>query len=127
MDYVDIPSKLTSRKGENTAPVKNEAAIYNALTNIISTPKGSVPGHPEFGCGMDKYIFELMDPMIAASIEAEIKYALDRWEPRVTVREVDVIDDPDYNRILIKIKYFIKSDIQSNEYEYIYKQELVNV
>jgi len=120
MNYIDIPNKL-----KGSEPVKNDKAITNALKNIISTPKGTVPGHPEFGCGMDQYIFETIDPMVKESIKAEILYAVGRWEPRVKITEIEVIDDPDYNRILIKMKYNILSDVKSNEYEYIFKQDLV--
>jgi len=112
MNYLDIPSKLISNTGVSTKPVKNDAAIYNSLNNIISTPKGSMPGHPEFGCGIDKYIFELMDPMIEQSIKSEIAYAIDRWEPRIKIIEINVIDDTDYNRILIKLKYNIKTFVK---------------
>jgi len=119
MNYTDISSDLNSNKR-----AINESAIFNALNNIISTPKGSVPGHPEFGCGMDRYIFELMDPMVKEAIKGEIMYAINRWEERIKVTEIEINDDPDYNRIVIKIKYTIMNDVKSNEYDYIYKQEL---
>jgi len=120
MNYRDMPSTLNS-----DVPATKEEAIFNSLNNIISTPKGSVPGHPEFGCGIDKYIFELIDPMIKEAIKGEIMYAINRWEERIKVTEIEVVDDPDYNRVLIKIKYVIMNDIKGNEYDYIYKQELV--
>lgn len=123
MNYMDMPSKLTSRTGENAAPVKNDIAVNNSLNNIITTAKGSVPGHPEFGCGMSKYLFELIDPMIKESIKAEIEYAVQRWEPRVVIRNVEVKDDPDYNRLTVKLVYSIKNDIDSNQYEYIFSQQ----
>ena len=123
MNYIDMPSKLTSRVGTNAAPVKNEIAINNSLNNIITTAKGSVPGHPEFGSGMGKYLFELMDPMLKESIKAEIEYAVKRWEQRVTIKNIEVKDDPDYNRLTIKVIYMINTDIESNQYEYIFSHQ----
>lgn len=124
MNYVDMPNKLTSKTTENAEPSKNIEAINNSLKNIMSTPRGSVPGHPEFGCGINKYIFELLDPLVKESIKAEIEYAVKRWEQRVTIDEIEVRDDPDYNRIILKITYTVKTDIKSAQHEYIYSQQL---
>ncbi|MEA3485932.1 MAG: GPW/gp25 family protein [Candidatus Aerophobetes bacterium] len=114
MNYVDMASKL----GEYA---KNDIAVENSIQNILSTSIGSVPGHPEFGCGIDKYLFELIDPLISQMIEEEIRYAIDRWEPRVEILKVIVIEDTDYNRIVIKISYIIKRDVENIEREFIYK------
>jgi len=126
MNYVDMPRKLVSKKGDNAAPVTQETAVNNSIRNIITTPKGSVPGHPEFGSGMHNYIFELIDPLVKESIKAEIEYAIKRWEQRVIIKLVDVVDDPDYNRITIKIVYNIKTDVESTQYEYIFSQQSSN-
>lgn len=120
MNYNDLPAKFSI----NMVPVRNADAVLNSLTNIIATPIGSVPGHPEFGCGMDKYLFELIDPLIAQLIEEEIRYAVLRWEPRVKIIKIDVTDDPDYNRILINIYFSIKSDPENLERKYIYKVDV---
>ena len=107
-----------------TKPVTGAEAVNNSLQNVIGTAKGTVPGHPEFGCGVDKYIFELIDPFIEEMIKAEIEYAVERWERRCIIQEVKVVSDTDYNRLLIRIIYKIKTDLQSNQHEYIYKQDL---
>jgi len=114
MNYTDLAGKI------GAAPVKNEEAVENSLHNILSTPIGSVPGHPEFGCGIDKYLFELIDPLVSQMIEEEIRYAIKRWEPRVKIRKVIVIEDPDYNRLIIKIAYSIIKDKENAEREFVF-------
>ena len=126
MNYVDMPSKLISRNGDNAAPVTQEKAINNSIHNIITTPKGSVPGNPEFGSGMHKYIFEPMDPLVKESIKAEIEYAIKRWEQRVIIKLIDIVDDPDYNRVTIKMIYNVKTDVKSTQHEYIFSQQSSN-
>jgi len=123
MKYVDMPSKFSKLGGEEEPLAENENAVNNALMNILTTVKGSVPGHPEFGCGVAKYLFEILDPMIEAMIEAEIKYAVDRWEPRVEIKRVDVKSDPDYNRVIIKLVYELIGDVKGNEHEFIFTQK----
>lgn len=117
MNYIDLNNDLNKTPSET----KNETAVMNSLNNIISTKKGSVPGHPEFGSDLDKYLFELINPLTVELIREEIKYAIDRWEPRVTVLNIDVIEDADYNRLLIKVYFVIKSDVNNTELTYIYK------
>lgn len=120
MNFVDMPDKLTKSNEDNELFVTGEKAIGNAIKNILETSPGSVPGHPEFGCKVDNYLFELIDPLISKMIEEEIKYAMKRWEPRVTITKVLVNDDPDYNRLIIKIGYIIIRDPTNTEREYIF-------
>ena len=116
MEYIDIPDNI---KKEN---VKTwEGAVNNSIRNIIATPVGSMPGHPEFGSGVSKYLFELLDPLTEELIKSEIEYAMDRWERRIKIITIDIISDMDYNRILIKMYYVIKNDPDRTEREFIYK------
>jgi len=117
MKNTDIPSRLN---GTNSSGYE---AINFSLQNVLATPIGSVPGHPEFGCGIDKYLFEMIDPLVTQLIEEDIRYAVGRWEPRVEIINVEVIEDPDYNRILIKLTYTIKKDVENMEREFIYKSQ----
>jgi len=117
MKNTDIPSRL------NDINSNGYDAINLSLQNVLATPIGSVPGHPEFGCGIDKYLFEMIDPLVTQLIEEDIRYAVNRWEPRVKIISVEVIEDPDYNRILIKLTYTIKKDIENIEREFIYKSQ----
>ena len=97
-----------------------EESISNSLRNIFVTQPGTIPGHPEFGTNLGSYLFEQIDPLITKMIEAEIKYAVDRWEPRVKITDIEVKEDADYNRLTIKMKYYIDRDPYNAEHEYIF-------
>jgi phage baseplate assembly protein W len=122
MNFVDMADTIGS-SGTQIPNDKGEEAIKHSIHNILSTSPGSMPGHPAFGCGMDKYLFELIDPLMAKMIEEEIVYALKTWEPRVNVHKIDVIEDEDYNRLVIKIAYTIIRDPENTEREFIYKSQ----
>ena len=49
---------------------------------------------PEFGCRIHDYVFARPTPRRPAAIQAEVKAALRRWEPRVDVDDVDVSSTP---------------------------------
>ena len=40
---------------------------------------------PEFGCGVHDFVFDTIDATTVAQMEAEVRDALDRWEPRIEV------------------------------------------
>jgi len=114
MNYNDIAPKLDSE------PVKNVEAVMQSMGNILATTIGSVPGHPEFGCGIDKFLFEQIDLLTIQLIKEEVKYALGRWEPRIKVLDIDVQEDLDYNRVNIKIIFYIINDPDNPEREYVF-------
>ena len=64
--------------------------VQEAIALILGTAPGERPMRPEFGCGIHNYIFESIDGYALGRIELEIREALDRWEPRVEVLDVDV-------------------------------------
>jgi len=118
MNYTDIAPKLNKER------LKGADAVMASIGNILATPIGSVPGHPEFGCGMDKYLFEQIDLLTTHMIKEEVQYALGRWEPRINLIDINVIEDLDYNRIYIKITFELVNEPDNPEREYIYSAKL---
>jgi len=118
MNYKDIPPKI------NKENLTGEAAVMSSMKNILSTSIGSVPGHPEFGCGINKFLFEQLDYLNIHMIKEEIKYALKRWEPRINIQDIEVKEDLDYNRVNIKIKFNIINEPDNPEREFIYSTNI---
>ena len=56
---------------------------------ILGTAPGERPMRPEFGCGIHDYVFESIDAYTLGRLDDEIRDALDRWEPRIEVIDVD--------------------------------------
>jgi len=121
MDYIDIPSN-----NENSF-VSGEESIGQAIYNIFVIRKGSVPGNPEFGTNLGKFLFEQLDPLVSGLVKAEVLYALKRWEPRIHVTDTQVIEDSDYNRIIIKLKYNILDDPNRIEREFIFNSSNLEI
>ena len=44
---------------------------------------------PEFGCGIHDFVFDTIDAGTLGRMEHEIRVALDRWEPRIEVVDID--------------------------------------
>jgi hypothetical protein len=87
-----------------------DADVQEAIDVILGTAPGERPMRPEFGCGIHNHVFSNIDASTIAEIEVDIREALDRWEPRIEVLDVD----PDLSRmgdgvLLIDITYQLRA------------------
>jgi hypothetical protein len=105
---VAFPLRVDRRGG--LALVRAEEDISEAITIILGTAPGERPMRPEFGCGIHNYIFETVDAYTMARLEQEIRIAIDRWEPRVDLIDVDFgLDRVDHGEVVIEISYVVRT------------------
>ena len=65
---------------------------------------------PEFGCGIHDYVFESIDAYTLGRIDYEIRVALDRWEPRIDVVDVDFdTSEAERGMLVIDITYSLRA------------------
>ena len=69
--------------------VGGETDIAQAISIILATAPGERPMRPEFGCAVHDHVFEVLDASAFGAIEAAVRQAIERWEPRATVTAVD--------------------------------------
>src|SRR5436309_1631346 len=103
-----FPLQVDRRGG--IALATGEQDIDQAIELILSTAPGDRPMRQEFGCGVHDFVFDTIDAATVGRMETEIRQALDRWEPRIEVQEVDfdlsrMID----GQLVINIGYRIRS------------------
>ena len=92
------------------ALVTREREIEEAIRLILGTAPGERPMRPEFGCRIHDEVFAEADAATAGRIGTDVRDALRRWEPRITVEEVVVTLDPiDPSTLFIDVRYTIKS------------------
>ena len=103
------------------ALVGGDEELAESIRLIVGTAPGERPMRPEFGCGIHNHVFGNIDASTLAKIEYDIRSALDRWEPRI-----DVVDiEPDLSRIddgvlLIDLTYKLRAtnDIRNLVYPF---------
>jgi phage baseplate assembly protein W len=86
---------------------KNEAAIKRAVYNLILTKPGERFFNPNIGCRVSGLLFEPLDFVTAGLIQDEIKYTINAFEPRVTLKSVEVEIDDYNNAFNVLIDYTI--------------------
>jgi phage baseplate assembly protein W len=102
-----FPLQVDRRGG--IALARDEQDIDQAIQLILGTAPGERPMRPEFGCGVHDFVFDTIDAATAGRLETEERRALDRWEPRIVVEDIDfdlsrMID----GQLLINIGYRIR-------------------
>lgn len=84
--------------------------LEQAMRLILSTYPGERPMRPDFGCRLRDFVFRGATLENAADVAYEVRTALNRWEPRADVEEVDVYPDiDDIGMLYIDIRYRVKA------------------
>lgn len=68
----------------------DESAIVNSIRNIFSTTPGERILEPGFGLNLKQWLFEPLDEFTAQDIGETIVNGIKRFEPRVTVKNVNI-------------------------------------
>jgi phage baseplate assembly protein W len=105
---IAFPLQVDRRGG--LALARDETDIDQAIELILGTAPGERPMRPEFGCGVHDFVFDTIDAGTVARMETEIRGALDRWEPRVEVTDVQFdLSGADTGRLVIQIDYRVRA------------------
>jgi len=92
---------------DDLVQVKDKAAIVQAIQGILLTRKGERPFQPNLGCDVQNMLFEPLDYASAGTIKQEIRETINRYEPRVTVTEIECKPDFDNNGYNVEMQYTI--------------------
>jgi phage baseplate assembly protein W len=87
----------------------DEEAIKASLRNLISTRHYERPFHPEIGCQIHGLLFENYTPVTLQIMKRTIFDTINKFEPRVTVLEVNIRDRVDENRLDLDIIFKINN------------------
>jgi hypothetical protein len=105
---VAFPLQVDRRGG--IALAHDETDVDQAIQLILGTAPGERPMRPEFGCGVHDFVFDTIDAGTVARMETEIRSALDRWEPRIEVADVDFeLSGVERGELLINIAYRLRA------------------
>jgi hypothetical protein len=88
-----------------------EQAIRNCIFLILSTAPGERVMRPEFGCGIHDLVFQPNTAALRGAVQAKVREALVRWEPRIDILDVRAETAPDaLNQLVIRIDYRLRTN-----------------
>lgn len=86
-------------------PLNDVSAINRSLRNLVLTLNGERPFNSLLGTNVNRSLFELLDVRVTTDIENEIRNVINNFEPRVSLRAVNVTPDFDQNGYHVLIDY----------------------
>jgi phage baseplate assembly protein W len=87
-----------------------EEDIRQAIRIILGTNPGERVMRPDFGAGLNAFLFEPINTMTLALVKNRVREALVDWEPRIDVEEVSVRPDSALrSKLLIDVHYRVRA------------------
>jgi uncharacterized protein len=86
-----------------------EEDIRQAILIILQTNPGERVMRPDFGAGLNQFVFEPVNTTTMTRVRTRVQEALVTWEPRIDVEQVDVKADPaERFKLLISMTYQVR-------------------
>ena len=88
----------------------DEESVRESIYIILSTAKGERLMRPTFGCNLHELVFAVNNRATQATAAFEVREALEAWEPRIELLEVEATAGGDLGeQLLISIDYRVRS------------------
>ncbi|TWD79388.1 hypothetical protein FB561_0446 [Kribbella amoyensis] len=68
--------------------------LEQSMRLVLLTYPGERVMRPDFGCRLRDFVFDAVTPATGIQLADEVRGALEAWEPRAEVDQVDVVPDP---------------------------------
>ena len=119
--FRDISMSFKSNPlNDDLIALKNANAIARSIRNIVFTVPGEKFFQEDFGSDVSQSLFENFDDLTATTIRDQIESSVERFEPRVNLREVLVNPDFDENLFDVIIYYdIVGADIPPQQLQFV--------
>jgi len=91
----------TSKSWDYKLGLKGPEEVLQNVRVILDTPKGTLPLDRNFG--VDWSIVDLPIPVAFQRLKAEIVKAVEKYEPRAVINEIEVLPDED-GKVIVRLK-----------------------
>jgi hypothetical protein len=111
-DFLGVGWKypVTTDGNGKIAISRYEEDIKEAILIILLTAKGERLMRPDFGCGVNDYVFSSINSLNISRIENEVREALTLFEPRIEVLDIKTDTKEENNgKLMIEITYKVRA------------------
>jgi hypothetical protein len=104
-----LGSDLKSPINGNFEPISGLDLLLQDIQRLLLTIPGERPMRPDFGCNLRNQIWENID-VAAEAGAAAITEALNNYEPRITLLNIDSTTNDNTGLITFNIQFIVNSD-----------------
>jgi len=113
---LSLPLKHDDVKGFFPGTTTTLRQTGSNIRNLLLTNKGERVGHPNFGCGLLKVLFEPMTDDLINDVETNISEAMAEWLPHVTVNKLNIEpDEVEVNQLNIDFEFSLDINPQVHD------------
>jgi uncharacterized protein len=95
--------------------VELDEDVRESLFVLFSTRPGERPTNPEFGCRVHELIWRPMDQATIFLIKEAIEVAVNDYEPRIKIEDINIDTDEKAGTIFIHVDYTVtKVNVRTN-------------
>jgi phage baseplate assembly protein W len=105
IDLTFVPHPVTG----DISVLRDVEAVKRSLRNLLYMGKYDRPFEPDIGANLRQLLFEDINPLTEQSITMQIRGAISRYEPRVTVVDLKVTGSPDRNGYEVYLSFVVDS------------------
>jgi uncharacterized protein len=99
--------------------VDGDESIRQALLLLLSTTPGERLMRPQYGSYLHRLVFAPNDHTTAGLAIHYVRQAIQRWEPRVGIVDLDAEADPDVpTRLNIRLTYQVLASLAVDTFDY---------
>ena len=92
--------------------IEDVDAVKRSVKNLVQTNFYERPFHPELGCGVRELLFENYTPLTGIFLKRKIEEVITNFEPRASLNQITVDDDPDRNRLKVSIYFYVQGTFE---------------
>ena len=107
--YKDIDLTFAKRPDNDVYKKNDAAAVKQSVKNILLTNYAEKPFVPEFGANLNDFLFNLDTEFDNDLIEESIIQAINDYEPRAQVLNVNVTANGEYHEIIATVTFRVLS------------------
>ena len=102
-----FPISLAADRSVSTAAYEDD--VRQSICILLGTNRGERLMRPEFGAGLEDFLFEPVTATTGERIRNRVREALIDWEARIEVETVSVDLGNERNRLDITIEYRVRA------------------
>lgn len=80
-------------------------AIKTSVRNLVLTKNYEKPFHPEIGTQVFAFMFDNYSPDVKLAAERSIRQTIERFEPRVKLISLEILENQDLNELTVEIVF----------------------
>jgi len=114
--YKDIDLTFAIKGNKDIYKKEDVSAIQQAMKTLLLTNRFERPFMPNFGSNIRAQLFEMLDTSVAQKVREDIIFAIQRYEPRVIIKELGVTPLYNTNELRVNMVYQIKNSRETVQF-----------